>query len=68
MILKFFFFFLIISSVQNTVTVGNMTCILSDLGDTVQKVGFEKIDPKLMKEALALCLQAIYSCPFPLVL
>lgn len=52
------FVFLTISSVQNTIIIGNVVCILSDLDNTVQKVGFEKIDPTLMKEGLGLWVQA----------
>lgn len=61
-----FFFSLSLSSVQNTIIIGNTVCILSDLDDVVQEVGFEKADPAFMEEQVALLVQAIYQDSFPL--
>lgn len=60
------FCFLIISSVQNTIIIGNTVYILSDLDDVVQVVGFEKADPAFVEEEVALSVQAIYQDSFPL--
>lgn len=61
------FCFLIISSVQNTIIIGNTVYILSDLDDVVPEVGFEKADPAFVEEEVALLVQAIYQDSFPLV-
>lgn len=60
-------FFLVISSVQNTIITGNMVCILFDLDDVVQVVGFEKAGPAIVEVVVDLLVQAIYQDSFLLV-
>lgn len=60
-------FFLVRSSVQNTMITGNTVCILFDLDDVVQVVGFEKAGPAFVEEEVALSVQAIYQDSFLLV-
>lgn len=57
---------LTISSVQNTIIIGNKVYILSDLDDVVQEVGFEQADPAFVVEVVALSVQAIYQDSFHL--
>lgn len=60
-------FFLVIASVQNTIITGNMVCILFDLDDVVQEVGFEKAGPAFVEVVVDLLVQAIYQDSFLLV-
>lgn len=46
---------------------GNMVCILFDLDDVVQVVGFEKVGPAFVEEVVALLVQARYQDSFLLV-
>lgn len=46
---------------------GNTVCILFDLDDVVQVVGFEKAGPAFVEEEVALLVQAIYQDSFLLV-
>ncbi|EGV93119.1 Chloride anion exchanger [Cricetulus griseus] len=55
------------TDVQNTIITGNMVCILFDLDDVVQEVGFEKAGPAFVEVVVALVVQAIYRDSFLLV-
>lgn len=44
-----------------------MFCILSDLDDVPEEVGFEKADSAFIEEGVAIQVQATCHEPFPLV-